>query len=586
MAVSIGEIGEFNAAMEYWSSYLERLNHYFAANKVENEQKKDAFLCCIGRDTYMYGLLRALMAPNKPAASTYKQLTDALTAHLVPKPIVIAKRFRFHKRNQMEGETIKSYVAIIQKLAEDCAFGTSLSDTLRDRLVCGMRDEKVHRHLLSRQDLTFKQAVDEAEIAERAAKDAAQFHETDARDVHRLLRQLGHCYRCNGNHDSQQCRFINEQCKYCKKRGHIKRPCRTKKREHKAGASRRAQGAVKTLEGQDSTEDKETVNWGEALGMEQWKEGKPLYMYMYVEVSIEGQCLKMELNTEASLSTALPNIPQMVFPLAYPQTKACLKTYTGEKLYPHGQITVNVRKGGSHSKLPQLVVDRVGPLLLGRNLLHVAEISVNWDYIKAVTVENKEDVERERNLKLLLSKYPNLVKDSIGVMKEINGHLSLKNDAKPVFLKARPVPYSLRTKVEDELTHLEKAGIITPVTWSNWATPIVVVPKPDGSVRLCDDFKVTLNPALNVDKYPLPLVEDIFAALGGSSIFSKIDLHLAYFQMEMDETSKELLIINTQKGVYQFNRLAFGIASVPAIWQRAIDTTSVTGNFKNSLSYR
>ena len=72
------------------------------------------------------------MAPNKPAACIYKQLTDALTAHLVPKPIVIAERFRFHKRNQMEGETIKSYVAVIQKLAEHCDFGASLSDTLTE----------------------------------------------------------------------------------------------------------------------------------------------------------------------------------------------------------------------------------------------------------------------------------------------------------------------------------------------------------------------------------------------------------------------------------------------------------------------
>ena len=123
---------------------------------------------------------------------------------------------------------------------------------------------------------------------------------------------------------------------------------------------------------------------------------------------------------------------------------------------------MNVQKGGSHSKLPLLVVDGVGPPLLGRNWL--AEIPVNWDYIKAVTVKNKEDLERERKLKLLLSKYPNLVKDSIGVMKGINCHLYLTNDEKSVFLKARPVPYSLRTKVENELTHLEKEGIITPVT--------------------------------------------------------------------------------------------------------------------------
>ena len=108
MAVSIGKTGEFDAAVENWTSYLEGLNHFLAANKVEDEQKQDAFLCCIGRDTY--GLLRALMTPNKPAVCTYKQLTDALTAHLVPKPIVIPERFRFHKRNRMEGGL---YAAVI-----------------------------------------------------------------------------------------------------------------------------------------------------------------------------------------------------------------------------------------------------------------------------------------------------------------------------------------------------------------------------------------------------------------------------------------------------------------------------------------
>ena len=103
--------GEFDAAVENWSSYLERLNHFLAANMVEDEQKKDAFLCCIGRDSYGLRLLRALMAPNKSAVCTYQQLTDALIVHFVPKPVVIAERFRFHKRNQMEGETIKLYVA-------------------------------------------------------------------------------------------------------------------------------------------------------------------------------------------------------------------------------------------------------------------------------------------------------------------------------------------------------------------------------------------------------------------------------------------------------------------------------------------
>ena len=87
--------------------------------------------------------------------------------------------------------------------------------------MCGIRDKKVQRHLLSRHDLIFKHTVDEAE-----------FHETDAQNVHCLQRQLSHCYRCDGNHDPQLCTFITEQCK---KWGHIERICRTKKRELKAG---------------------------------------------------------------------------------------------------------------------------------------------------------------------------------------------------------------------------------------------------------------------------------------------------------------------------------------------------------------
>ena len=69
------------------------------------------------------------------------------------------------------------------------------------------------------------------------------------------------------------------------------------------------------------------------------------------------------------------------------------------------------------------------------------------------------------------------------------------------------MPYSLRSKVETELNQLEQEDVIMAVTWSEWATPIVVVPKKDGTIRLCGYFRMTMNKALKVDKYPLPRVE-------------------------------------------------------------------------------
>ena len=85
------------------------------------------------------------------------------------------------------------------------------------------------------------------------------------------------------------------------------------------------------------------------------------------------------------------------------------------------------------------------------------------------------------------------------------------------------------------------------------------------------DFKATVNPQLKVDQFSLPRIDDILASLSGGKHFSMIDLRSAYLQMEMDDESKSLLTLNTHKGLYRLNRLAFGIASAPAMWQRVID---------------
>ena len=114
-------------------------------------------------------------------------------------------------------------------------------------------------------------------------------------------------------------------------------------------------------------------------------------------------------------------------------------------------------------------------------------------------------------------------------------------------------------------------GVIEPVPHSEWATPVVPVIKKDGSVRLCGDFKVTVNPALTAEQYPLPVIEDLFAGLAGGKTFSKIDLNQAYLQMPVVTESQELLTINTHRGLYRYRRLPFGITSAPAVFQRAMD---------------
>ena len=139
-------------------------------------------------------------------------------------------------------------------------------------------------------------------------------------------------------------------------------------------------------------------------------------------------------------------------------------------------------------------------------------------------------------------------------------------------MKPRSVPFAIKQAIEEELKRLEAAGIIEKVPHSKWAAPIVPVPKGDGKIRLCGDYKVTVNQSLEIDQYPLPKPEDLFASLAGGEKFSKIDLTQAYLQMLLEEESRGYVTVNTHMGLYRYTRLPFGISSAPAIFQRTMDT--------------
>ena len=128
------------------------------------------------------------------------------------------------------------------------------------------------------------------------------------------------------------------------------------------------------------------------------------------------------------------------------------------------------------------------------------------------------------------------------------------------------------TKVEEELERLTKEGIIELVQYAEWAAPIVPVLKSDKtSVRICGDFKLTVNQASKLNRYPIPKVEDLFPTLAGGKSFIKLDLSQAYQQIELEETSKNYVVINTNKRLFRYTRLPYGVSSAPGHFQRAME---------------
>ncbi|XP_065089799.1 uncharacterized protein K02A2.6-like [Ochlerotatus camptorhynchus] len=166
-------------------------------------------------------------------------------------------------------------------------------------------------------------------------------------------------------------------------------------------------------------------------------------------------------------------------------------------------------------------------------------------------------------------KFPEVFQTSLGCCTKAQAILYRKPDSRPAYCPKRPVAYAALPKVGAELQRLQDNGIISPVKFSDWAAPIVVVRKSDVSVRICRGYSTGLNDALESDRHPLPHPDDIYSELAGCRFFSNID---AYLQVEVEEASRKLLTINTHKGLFQYNRLPPGFKSAPGAFQKIIDS--------------
>ena len=226
-----------------------------------------------------------------------------------------------------------------------------------------------------------------------------------------------------------------------------------------------------------------------------------------------------------------------------------------------GALEVEVHQGDQQRRLPLLVTKGNGPGLLGRNWLTELRLDLKSTY----------HVRESPALAAVLNDHRAVFNNELGTITCAKAEIHVDPQVPPSFHRPRPVPFALKQKVETELERLQREGIIRPRQFSQWAAPIVAVPKSDGSVRLCGDYKVSANKAMICDTHPIPHSEDIFAAMSGGISFSKLDLSHAYLQLQLADSAKAYLVVNMHKGLFEYTRMPFGITSAPAIFQRTMD---------------
>ncbi|XP_037507514.1 uncharacterized protein LOC119383455 [Rhipicephalus sanguineus] len=461
---------------------------------------------------------------------------------------------------------------------------------LRDRFVCGIRDRGVQQRLLVEKNLTLDKAVEVARTAEAAELNASELrkghsdrpaspaqeglanhlkfkkrhaHAPKGHKVQELnprdKPKAGHhekfkpCIRCGSrDHRPPECKHINTRCYKCDKVGHLASCCLSS--DDKGKQQRGSQ--VNTVQSADKPPEYclHSLRTQSSL--------KPITMAFIVN----GVPLEMELDSGSPVSIISKDTylqHQGALPVLS-QTDVKLNCIRGT-IPVQGTLSVHVRLGKTASQQALLVVACKSPSLCGRDWLATFNLlprQVNATQMDCATVEI---------VRAMLLEFEDIFKPGCGTLKGPPVHVKVRPDAEPRYYRPRSVPYALRVKVE-ELQRLEHENIITPVDHSDWASPIVPVLKADGqSVRICGDYKIGVNPAVVTTQYPLPKVEDIFASLQGGVKFSKLDFREAYNQVPVDEETSKLLVINTHRGLFAYNRLAYGVSPAPALFQRRME---------------
>ncbi|UYV71968.1 K02A2.6-like [Cordylochernes scorpioides] len=216
-----------------------------------------------------------------------------------------------------------------------------------------------------------------------------------------------------------------------------------------------------------------------------------------------------------------------------------LVQWNRQRLSILGKIKADVKVNKINITMELLVVEGPGSNLIGREAFDQIGIGLEWiNYGDSVCQITEE--------------FMDVFKEKLGQYRGPPIHIKIKTLGKPTFLRARTLPYAIRPKVEEALRKMEEQGILTPVEFTRFATPIVPVLKRDGSIRICGDYRSTVNTIVESDTFPVPAAADLQVNLAGGKVFSKLDLKDAYQQLVVDEETAELSAINTHKGLFKW----------------------------------
>lgn len=317
------------------------------------------------------------------------------------------------------------------------------------------------------------------------------------------------CFSCGGAHHRNQCKFKDATCHRCGSRGHIVKVC---PEGHSPGhGQQKRKGKFRPTHQVNRIAEDARIQ---------------------IPVEINGQPMEMELDTASGSSFIPKSTWRRLGSPRLQESQVEFRTYTGEPFTPLGAFEAQVSYG-NQTRVCTLHVAH-SPLF-GRDLIRM--FNLDWDALIPPPVQDVQQVKNSvaEDLQKLLEEYADLFEVPDGKIKDFQARVALKEDAVPRFMKARPVPFAIKKQLEAELQEMEKQGVVSRIEHSEWASPLVVVPKPNGRLRITGDFRY-VNSQLHVTQYPIPRVEDILHAVAKGALYSKIDAQNAYHRRQRKQS--------------------------------------------------
>ena len=222
---------------------------------------------------------------------------------------------------------------------------------------------------------------------------------------------------------------------------------------------------------------------------------------------------------------------------------ACKKIKIHNDLMPKNPIDENICEGNREEKFQKIIEQQ------------------DWSHLSG-------DQQTELT-EMLLKHHPVFIVEpnELGKFKDVQAHIVV-SDPQPVRSPMYRYPEKAKAIISTMLEEMEEKDVIEPST-AAWLSPIVLVKKPDGSERMCLDYR-KVNQHLQVDIHPLPRLEEMVESASGNRYYATLDMKEAYYQVELDEESRNLTTFSDGISLYRFKRLPFGLSCSPAVFSRII----------------